>query len=69
MNIMGYYFRPFSAAILSAVNKSGQVKSIPKPVDAIGRDKSKVRKIPTFADLDPVEVGKVMVNQKKLLNQ
>jgi len=43
--------------------ETGQVKSIVDLADLLGRDISKLRKILKLADLDPVEVEKVMGNQ------
>ena len=43
--------------------ETGQVKSIVDLADLLGRDISKLRKILKLADLEPVEVGKVMGNQ------
>ena len=40
--------------------ETGQVKSVIDLADLLDRDISKLRKILTFADLDPVEVEKVM---------
>ena len=45
--------------------ETGQVKSVVELAEMLGRDISKLRKILTFADLDPGEVGKVMGNGLK----
>ena len=46
--------------------ETGQVKSIVDLADLLDRDKSKLRKILKLADLDPLEVGKVMGSGMKL---
>jgi len=43
--------------------ETGQVKSVVDLADLLDRDISKLRKIMKLADLDPLEVGKVMGNQ------